>query len=115
MKLSPLDNAIAREQAIENLAELRGRLHRAAEGAGITLTANECYLLARHIAYPKRPKGRPPGDARTEDAFVAIACFERERRGEPIKAAVNAVAKQFGISRSSVHAARKAIISFSSK
>ena len=84
-----------------------------ARGSGVTLTADECTkLLAAGIKPLPRPKGRPRiADDWWHKLDIAKACLAREDRGEnPVKSAVIATAKAFGVSTSAVYAARKIIL-----
>ena len=105
-----VDDHIAYEQALEWFGELRTKLRAGTRGGGVTLTAEECEQLMHFFAVPVRPKGRPP---KTDDngPYIAIECFKRESKGEPLKIAVAATAKMFGCSIKTVYGARKAVLS----
>jgi hypothetical protein len=101
-----IDAAIAHEQAVKKLAELRSRLAAAArDGTELVLTSDECLVLSHHIVDPVRPKGRPPGDL-VRRAAIAMRCFILQHSGKvSLKDAAAATAKEFGCSVASVHAA----------
>jgi hypothetical protein len=101
-----IDAAIAQEQAVEKLAELRSRLAAAArDDVELVLTSGECLILSHHVVDPVRPKGRPPVDLSRRYA-IAMRCFKLQRSGGvSLKDAAAATAKEFGCSVASVHAA----------
>jgi hypothetical protein len=102
-----IDEAIAREQGVEKLVELRSRLAAAArDNVELILTSDECLVLAHHIAVPLRPKGRPI-DVGERDAAMSLYCSWLERAGQPVKVAVAATAEKFNCSIATVFAARK--------
>jgi hypothetical protein len=105
---APLWAAMVREHEQNVVSELAGRLVQGSRKAGLKLTARECaILLAALSPKPKRKKGRPATDW-NHTYQVAMTCIGFECTGMPKKAAVDATAKEFGISRSSVYAALRA-------
>jgi hypothetical protein len=97
---------------LEFWAELRARLHTGAQGTGATLTPGECEILMSRCSDPPQPKGRPPTvNQMWRGIGLAFACLRLENAGTPTKAAVEATALKFEVSRSAVYAARKAILS----
>lgn len=103
--MADIDDHIAYEYAAEAVAKLRMRLRAAGRGSGLSLTPEECERLALHLADPVRPKGRPPTSG-TRIAYIAGDCHAQEHAGVRLKDAAAATAAKFGVSVSTVMAAR---------
>jgi hypothetical protein len=105
------DEWAAIEYVTEVLDDVRKRLRVGSEGAGATLTADECVKVLGCLKNPPQPNSRPPQDwFAKQDAIAPIAryCFDLEKSGVVLKNAVADTARHFGCSTSTVYAARKA-------
>jgi hypothetical protein len=85
---------------------LKQRLIEGSRKAGVKLTAQECRALLAILRPSRRAPGRPRADyVRTNNiAMYSIGC---EWRGASATKAVEATAKKFKLSHSTVWAARK--------
>jgi hypothetical protein len=82
------------------------------DGAALTRGERKALLnLVRNRPEKKRGRGRPPSP-RDELKNIAMAfyCIKREQRGEPPKVAVAETARRYGVSNSTVYAARKRML-----
>jgi hypothetical protein len=84
--------------------------------AGEALTQVESAVLLKLIQErpePKRQRGRPTDELEPWGPTwrLGMACIWREAKGEPVKGAVAAVAREKGVSNSKVYAARQRLLS----
>jgi hypothetical protein len=108
MKTNKHDEHVAIEYVIEVLNDVRKRLRVGAQGAGATLTADECVKVLGCLKNPPNPAHAPKRDIGIQQFRIATFCFDLEDAGVPLKSAVPTTMQHFGCSRSTVFAARKA-------
>lgn len=99
------------EYIIEVLDDVRKRLRAGAEGPGATLTADECLKVLACLEDPPNPAHAPKQTAGLRQIYIAMCCLDIEDDGVPLKTAVITTMQRFGCSRSTVYAARKALLS----
>jgi hypothetical protein len=104
-----------REIEDEFFNNLAAKLVRGSHKGRATLTRGECRTLldlVRNRPAPKRERGRQVDDERAWRTMnIAIYCWWREGRGELTKNAVGETADLYGVSRATVYAARKRLLS----
>jgi hypothetical protein len=101
------DEWAAIEYVIEILDDVRKRLRAGVAGSGATLTADECEKVLACLKNPPNPAHAPKQDS-IQQYRIAMFCFDLEDAGVKVKNAVAATVHHFGVSRSTVYAARKA-------
>lgn len=75
------------EYVVEVLNDVRQRLHVGAQGAGATLTADECVKVLACLKNPPNPAHAPKQDISIQQYRIAMHCFDLEdagRRSRPL-------------------------------
>jgi hypothetical protein len=104
---SKCDEWAAIEYVVEVLNDVRKRLRAGAAETGATLTADECMKVLACLKNPPNPSHSPKQAADIQQFRIAMHCLDLEDAGVPLKSAVAETMQRFGVSRSTIFAARK--------
>ncbi len=99
---------IAVEYVREVLVDIRRRLKAGADGASVTLDADDCLKILACLAEPAYPNGQPPKDD-VRAVYIAIHFHRLMAAGASRKNAIADTAAHFGCSTSTVRDAYKLI------